>query len=539
MDMDMDVASAAAAVPPAAANGIWQLVRLRAERTPDRVLITDEHDRALTFGQLRDEAESVAAGLFELGIRPGDVTAWQLPSRIDTVVLFTALARLGTIQNPLIPMLRENEIGFICGQTRTSLLVVPSVFRGYDHLALARSVASRLPGMRVIDADAGLPAGDASVLPPAPDPSAQESARTVRWLFFTSGTTAAPKGAQHTDAGLLAAARTFDDCTMLRADDRVASLSPMAHVGGVLHVLSSVITGSRNIITAIFDQAGTTRQMEAAGVTLGGSGVPFIQGYLREQRRRPDHRYFPEVRAFLVGGAPHPPALHYDVKRELGGVGIASGYGLTECPYVSWARVDDPDDKLAGTEGRPPARTRIKIIDEEGRPVPAGESGELRVRAPQLMLGYLDSSLDAGAFDDEGYFRTGDLAMVDDDGYLTITGRIKDVVIRNMENISAREVENLALTFPRATEMAVIGLPDAQTGERVCAVVVPADPDDPPALEELVAHLRAEGLNPRKLPVQIEYVTELPRNAMSKVIKKELKERIQRRHPARSAASPE
>jgi non-ribosomal peptide synthetase component E (peptide arylation enzyme) len=526
--MEMDAASLTAVVEPIVTDSIWQLVRIRAELTPDRVLITDEHDRVLTFGELRERAEAVAAGLFELGIRPGEVAAWQLPSRIDTVVLFMALVRLGVIQNPLIPMLREQEVDFICAQTRTRLLVVPSVFRGYDHLAMARSIASRLPGMRVVNADAGLPIGDVSVLPPAPDPSAQQSAGTVRWLFYTSGTTAAPKGARHTDAGLLAASRTFNDCTKLQADDHVASLSPIAHVGGVLHILSALTTGARNVITAVYDQAGTTRQMEAAGVTLGGSGVPFIQGYLREQRKRPDHRYFPNVRAFLVGGSPRPPALHYDVKRELGGVGIISGYGLTECPYLSWARVDDPDDKLPTTEGRPPAATRIKIIDAEGRLLPAGESGELRVRAPQLMLGYLDSSLDAAAFDDEGYFRTGDLAMVDDDGYLTITGRIKDVIIRNMENISAREIENLTLTFPRVAETAVIGLPDAETGERVCAVIVPADPADPPTLDELVAHLRAEGLNPRKLPVQLEYVSELPKNAMNKVVKKTLKDQFVR-----------
>jgi len=236
--MDMHAAeppaAAGPAVEPVTADSIWQLARLRAERTPERVLITDEHERVLTFGQLRERAEAVAAGLFELGIRPGDVTSWQLPSRIDTVVLFMALARLGAIQNPLIPMLRESEIDFICGQTRTRLLVVPSVFRGYDHLAMARSIAAGLPGTRVINADAGLPVGDISALPPAPDPSAADSAGTVRWLFYTSGTTAAPKGAQHTDAGLLAAARTFNDATRLQADDRVAALSPIAHVGGVL-----------------------------------------------------------------------------------------------------------------------------------------------------------------------------------------------------------------------------------------------------------------------------------------------------------------
>ena len=144
--MDIDSASSGAVIEPLVADGIWQLVRIRAERTPDRVLITDEHDAVLTFGELRERAEAVAAGLFELGLRPGDVAAWQLPSRIDTVVLFMALVRLGAIQNPLIPMLRESEIDFICAQTRTRLLVVPSVFRGYDHLAMARSIASQAAG---------------------------------------------------------------------------------------------------------------------------------------------------------------------------------------------------------------------------------------------------------------------------------------------------------------------------------------------------------------------------------------------------------
>src|SRR6202012_5720874 len=158
-------------VEPVIADSISQLARTRAELTPDRVLIADEQDRVLTFGELREPAETVAAGLYDLGIPPGDVTAWQLPSRIDTVVLFMALVRLGAIQNPLIPMLREKEVDFICAQTRTRLLVVPSVFRGYDPLTMERSIAPGLPGMLVINADEGLPVGDVSVLPPAPDPS--------------------------------------------------------------------------------------------------------------------------------------------------------------------------------------------------------------------------------------------------------------------------------------------------------------------------------------------------------------------------------
>jgi acyl-CoA synthetase (AMP-forming)/AMP-acid ligase II len=378
--------------------------------------------------------------------------------------------------------------------------------------------------MQVWDADPGLPSGEPATL--APQARADTGHGAVRWLFYTSGTTAAPKGAKHTDEGLLSASQTFCANMKLQPSDRTTSLSPMAHVGGVLHVLSALATGSRIVFTEIFDPASTPEQMSAAQVTLGGSGVPFIQAYLQRQRERPDRPFFPTARAFLVGGAPRPPSLHYDVQRELGGVGLVSGYGMTECPYLSWGRVDDPDVKLAGTEGRPRPSTEIKILDEQGMKVPAGQSGELRVRAPQLMLGYVDSALDADAFDEEGFFRTGDLAMLDSDGYLSITGRIKDVIIRNMENISAREVENMALTFPKAREVAAIGLPDEQTGERVVAVVVPADSQAPPTLDELCAHLRSAGLNPRKLPVQLELTDDLPRNAMGKVMKKELRARF-------------
>ena len=514
-------------VRPIEASSVWQLVRLRAEQTPNRIVAVDQLGRTLTADALRRRAEEVAAGLAERGIAAGDVVSWQLPSRLDTIVLIAALSRLGVRQNPLITMLREHEVEFICAQTESTLLVVPGVFRGFDHLAMARSIATRLPAMAVLDADVGLPVGDPAALPAASEPSPEESRRSVRWLFYTSGTTSAPKGAKHTDFGLLAASDTF--CTNLKLvpDDRVAALSPLAHVGGVLHVLSALTAGSRVVITDVFDPASTPEQLGLAGVTLGGSGVPFINVYLKRQRLQPTRPFFPLARAFLVGGAPRPPSLHHDVKRELGGVGIVSGYGLTECPYLSWGRVDDPDEQLATTEGRPNAATEIKIVHPEtNQPVVPGESGHLLVRAPQLTLGYLDSSLDAAAFDADGYFRTGDLARLDELGYLIITGRIKDVIIRNMENISAREVENLALTFAGALEMAAIGLPDDETGERVCAVVVPADPAAPPTLGELVAHLRAQGLNPRKLPVQLEYVRELPRNAMGKVMKNNLKDQF-------------
>ncbi|WP_211231076.1 class I adenylate-forming enzyme family protein [Streptomyces sulphureus] len=500
-------------------TGIWDLVLRRAEATPGTQLVVDETRRRMTFGEYRDAAERVAAGLAERGVRAGDVVSWQLPSRIDTMVLLAALSRLGAVQNPLIMMLREPDVEFICRQAGSRFLIVPEEFRGYGHGAMADALALRQEGLRVVRTDGGLPEADPVGLPEAEHPG-------VGWLFYTSGTTSAPKGARHVDAGLLAAARTFCTAVEPEGDDVVASLAPMAHVGGVLHVVAALMTGARLVISATYSPAETAQLLSEERVTLGGSGVPFIRGLLQEQRAAAPTRLFPEARAWLVGGASRTEALHREVRDELGGVGVVSGYGLTECPFVSWGRLDDGDHEHATADGRPGPGTHVRIVAGDGREKPAGEPGELRVKADQLMLGYVDGALDAEAFDERGYFRTGDLAVLDERRFLTITGRIKDVIIRNMENIPAREVEMHLATHPDLADVAVIGLPDERTGERVCAVAVVADGRSGPTLQEVCGQLSQRGLNTRKLPEQLEFVEELPRNAMGKVVKTALRTRF-------------
>ncbi|WP_406358186.1 class I adenylate-forming enzyme family protein [Streptomyces sp. NBC_00658] len=506
--------------PHLQADSVWELVCRRAAATPGALLVVDERRRRMTFAEFRDSVERVAAGLAARGVGRGTVVSWQLPSWIETIVLFAALSRLGAVQNPLIMMLREPEVEFICRQAGSRLLIVPESFRRFEHGAMAHSLAARLPGLEVLTTGAGLPEADPAALPPEPQ------GPEARWLFYTSGTTAAAKGAKHTDEGLLAAARTF--CTAIEPtpDDRIAALAPLAHVGGVLHVLAALMAGSALIINDVFEPAASAELLRDEGVTLGGSGVPFLQGFLREQRARPRERLFPSMRAFLIGGAPRHESLHYETRDRLGGAGISSGYGLTECPFLSWGRPDDGDHEHATADGQPGPETRVRIVRADGTRADAGEIGELWVRAPQLTVGYVDSGLDKAAFDAEGFFRTGDLASLDGRGYLTITGRLKDVIIRNMENVSAREVEDHLLAVPGLADATVIGLPDPDTGERVCAVVVPVDPASPPELGEICAHLRARGLNTRRLPVQLEILAELPRNAMGKVVKTALRERF-------------
>ncbi len=211
-------------------------------------------------------------------------------------------------------------------------------------------------------------------------------------------------------------------------------------------------------------------------MTLAGSGTPFHLAYLAAQRAAGDGPIFPHVRSYPGGGAPKPPQLHHDLKAEIGGVGIVSGYGLTEAPIVVMATTEDPDEKLADTEGRPtPGRRAHRGRRSTARRAGPGQEGEIRLKGPQVIRGYLDPSLDAEAFDDEGYFRSGDLGIVDDEGYVTITGRLKDVIIRHGENISAKEVEDLLYAHPAVADVAVIGLPDPKTGERACAVVAVAE----------------------------------------------------------------
>jgi cyclohexanecarboxylate-CoA ligase len=283
------------------------------------------------------------------------------------------------------------------------------------------------------------------------------------------------------------------------------------------------MSGCQAIVIEAFDPKTTIPVLQREGVTLAGAGTPFHMAYLAAQRQQPGMRLFPEVRAFPGGGAPKPPQLHYDVKRELGGAGIVSGYGLTECPILAMNTIHDPDDKLAHTEGGPTPGVEVKLVRLDGAVARPGEEGEIRVKGPMMFRGYLDSSLDGDAFDVDGWFRTGDLGTQDREGFLTITGRLKDVIIRKGENISAKEVEDLLFTHSGIADVAVIGLPDPAAGERACAIVVPKDADAPPTLADIFDFCTDAGLMTQKVPEQLEIVDVLPRNPTGKVLKHELR----------------
>jgi cyclohexanecarboxylate-CoA ligase len=498
---------------------LWALVEWRTDRTPDSVFLTAADGRAMTFRQYRDSCLRTAAALSRQGVDATSTVAWQLPTDLDAAVLIGALARSGSTQVPLLPSYRERELRAVVDAARPQLLVVPPAWRGFDHAALATALADATPGLHALTLHDGLPQADPAGLGDRPA-AAGDVTSAARWVFFTSGTTADPKGVRHSDATLIAAAIGTSEASAQVTDDVYLLLTPIAHVGGVIALCSGLLTGCRSVLVPAYEPASVVDVIARESVTIAAAPLTVQRAFVDAQRRAPDRRAFASVRAFPIGGAPTPPDLHRQLREEIGGTGLLSGYGMTECPIATKNRVGDPDEKLGHTEGRPTRGVRVRIVATDA----SGDGeGEIRVRGPQLFLGYMDSTLDSTALDEDGFFRTGDLGRLDSEGFLVVTGRLKDVIIRKGENISAAEVEHLLRHHPLIADVAVIGVPDPELGEKACAVVELVDPQASLTLPDVTEFLVAEGLMKQKLPELLDIVAALPRNAFGKADKQTLR----------------
>ncbi len=504
-------------------GSMWQLVDARAAASADRPMLVDEAGRRLTFGQFRDRCEVVAAGLQAMGVGPATAVSWQLPTRIETIVLSMALARLGVVQNPIIHIYREREVAFALAQTGAEFFFVPGVWKGFDFVAMADTIGAELDRPpKVVVAYDSLPEGDPATLPPPPAGGDDQ----VRWIYYTSGTTSDPKGVRHTDTTLVTGGRGLALAVMLSDQDVGSIAFPFAHIAGPDYLVTVLAIGFSTVLLESFAPDVAVEVFSRHGVTMAGGSTAFYQAYLNEQRKQPGKKIIPSLRLLSGGGAPMPPEIFYEVGREIG-VTVAHGYGMTEIPMICMGSPADTDDQLANTVGKPVSGAEVRIVTLDEDEAPTGVDGEVRVRGPMVCKGYTDPVLSMESFDDEGFFRTGDVGHLRPDGHLVLTGRLKDIIIRKGENISAKEIEDLLYTHPKVGDVAVVGLPDRERGERVCAVVESAPGSQPLTFDEMVAHLGAAGLMTQKVPEQLEVVDALPRNdTLNKVLKYKLREEL-------------
>lgn len=480
-----------------AAETVWQLVENRAKQSPEAVMLIDEHGRTLTFGQFRDRALGLASALAAAGIGPGSRVAWQLSTRMSTLLVLVALRRLGAVQAPLIPIYREREVVAALRTSEADTILVPEGWAGNDYA---------LPeGLKVVVLDED--ASGTAALPEVPDdPDA------VQWIFFTSGSTGAPKGARHTDRSLTIGCPEFVRRSELTTDDVGIIAFPVAHIGGVLSLITMLHAGFPAVLVETFSPAAVIGLMRRHQVTFMGGSPVFYAMLLGASRAQPGAALVPSLRLFKGGGAPCSEHLYRAVRDELG-VTIAHDYNMTESPMITVSSTTDSDDQLAHTEGRPIDGCEVRISAE----------GEVQVRGPIVCKGYTDEAETTKAFTEDGWFRTGDLGRLRPDGHLEITGRIKDLIIRKGENIAPLEIEELLSARPDIAEAAVIGLPDATAGEIVCAVITRRPDVSAPELTELTTWLREAGLMTQKLPEVLHVVDVMPRTATGKFDKPTLR----------------
>jgi cyclohexanecarboxylate-CoA ligase len=529
-------------------DGLWRGVALgdafarTVAQRGDATMLVDGDDE-ISFRVLEQRVVAFADGLARRGVGQGDAVAYQLPNWWEAAVAFLATVRLGAHAVPIVPILRAREVTVILRQTHPRAIVVPARFRNVDFVAQTREVLRALGDLDPLLVVArGAASEDAravrfadvcddleGVAAPASAPAAARvDASTLALVIYTSGSTAEPKGALHSHDTLTAEIDSLVDAHGLGATDRVLMPSPLTHVSGVIHgILAPALLGTSAVLQERWDPAAGIAAIERHGVTYMVGAPTFLQEMLASPALSAHD--VTSLRLFSCGGASVAPELMRLGRARIPGMVTKRSYGSSEFPTIATTGIEDALARGLDTEGRALRGVELRVTDESGLPLDTGHEGEIRARGPECFLGYVDASLDADAFDADGFFRTGDLGVLDADGYLRVTGRVKDIIVRKGEKISAREVEDLLLEHPEIVDAALIPLADPATGERACACVQLAHDAAPLTLDALVAFLRARDLTPQKLPEQLELVDDFPRTPSGKINKRLLRDAIERR----------
>jgi cyclohexanecarboxylate-CoA ligase len=486
--------------------------------------VTTGSQTRLTYGELDERVTRIAVNLARLGVEAGDVVSYQLPNWWQFVALHLACLRIGAITNPVMPILRRRELEFMFNHARTKVVVTPAKFRDFDHGAMIAGMREALPNLQhafVIGGEgeaaferlhaAPVDAAEAKSLFAARRPKPDD----VIQVLYTSGTTGEPKGVTHTSNTLMSNLGPYVERLHLSAADTVFMASPLAHQTGFMYgLMMPIVLGCHVVLQDIWNRKVAAELFAAEKPTFTMASTPFLADLTDEAEANP--RAFASLRVFLSAGAPIPRVLVRRATDFLGAT-IASGWGMTENGAVTVTKPEDPPEKAFETDGCALPGMEVRVVDAADKALPPGSEGRLQVRGCSNFVGYLRRP-DLNGVDAEGWFDTGDLARIDAEGYVRITGRAKDIIIRGGENIPVVEIEGLVYKHPGVVDVAIVAMPDERLGERACAFVT-AKPGQTLTLADVTAFLAQQDVSRNYLPERLEVLPELPRTASGKIQK--------------------
>ena len=494
-----------------------------ADETPGRLVVADGV-RRLDAATLHAEASTVAQAMLARGLAPGAVVSFMLPNWHEAAVIYLAATMAGLVAHPIVPALRDSELSFMLGDIGSRMVFVPAAFRGHDYPAMLDRVNADLvdaPEVVVLRGEARGHTAYASLLepsathvePPKVDPD------SVKMVLYTSGTTGRPKGVMHSHNSIHALVSQIRRHWLVEPGDSFFVPSPISHIGGSIYAFElPLLFGAAAILQDMWDADAAVAIMARERCTHMAGATPFLEQLLAAARRAGTR--LPDLKVFICGGASVPPSLIREAADYFQGCIVTRVFGSTEVPVTTVGAIARSDiDHAADTDGR------VGIADVRLGETSADGDGEVYARGPQMLVGYLWTEDERDAFDADGYFRMGDLARRVDGDYLVITGRAKDIIIRQGENIAPKEIEDMLAEHPDIAEVSIVGLPDPRTGERACAVIVPRG-DPLPDIAALRAFLDARHVARFKIPEQVAIWDALPRNAAGKVLKHRIRETL-------------
>jgi cyclohexanecarboxylate-CoA ligase len=527
------------------AQGLWHDRTINAELDacvaycPDKLALTAYRveagdEKRFTYRELARMADRIAVGLTRLGVQKNDVVACQLPNWWQFTLLYLACSRIGAVINPLMHIFRERELNFMLKHGEAKVIVAPKTFRGFDFEQMITAIQPGLPHLKhvvVIDGQ-GSNSFEALLSGPAwenePDAAAILSAHSpgpddITQLIYTSGTTGEPKGVMHSANTVMANIIPYAQRLQLDAEDVVLMASPMAHQTGFMYgLMMPIMLKASAVLQDIWEPKKAVEIINREKATFTMASTPFLTDLTRAVTE--SSTPVPTLQTFLCAGAPIPGPLVEQARAALG-TKIVSAWGMSENGAVTLIQLDDPDERAFTTDGLPLPGVELKVVDTDGKTLPTGEAGRLLVRSCSNFGGYLRRQHLNGT-DAEDWFDTGDLARMDAQGYIRITGRSKDVIIRGGENIPVVEIESLLYRHPAVAMAAIVAYPDERLGERACAVVVtkPGQSFDMPTL---VAYLKEQKVAIQYIPERLELLDAMPATPSGKIQKFKLREQLQ------------